>query len=103
VQDARGQEFPAGDFVEDVQLQEAIRLALDKLGDSPASYEDYAAIPSSTIDSSRLAALGDDNVAEALALIEAARRGEGTLSRAELERLADLLEKQKPRSDGDKR
>jgi carboxyl-terminal processing protease len=101
VQDARGQEFPAGDFVEDVQLQEAIRLALDKLGEQPANYEDYAAIPSSTIDTSRLAALGDDNLAEALALIEAARRGEGTLSREELERLADLLEK--PRSDGDKR
>lgn len=101
VQDARGQEFPPGDFVEDVQLQEGIRLALEKLGDSPATYEDYAAIPSNTIDSSRLAALGENKLEEALALIEAARSGEGTLTREELERLADLLEK--PRSDGDER
>lgn len=101
VQDARGQEFPAGDFVEDVQLQEAIRLALEKLGDSPASYEDYAAIPSAVIDPSRLASVGSDQLAEARALIEAARRGEVTLSGEELERLAGLLEK--PRSDGERR
>jgi carboxyl-terminal processing protease len=101
VQDARGQEFPDGDFVEDVQLQEAIRLALDKLGDAPGNYEDYAAIPSVVVDAQRLAALGKDQLAEALALIEAARRGEVTLSGEELERLAGLLEK--PRSEGEKR
>ena len=39
VQDDRGAEFPRGDFVEDVQLQKAIEVALEQLGES---YEQFA-------------------------------------------------------------
>jgi C-terminal peptidase prc len=101
VQDARGQEFPAGDFVEDVQLQEAIRLALERLGDRPVNYEDYAAIPSVAVDPALLASLGADSLRQALDLIEKARAGDGSLTGEELERLARLLEK--PRTDGEDR
>jgi len=98
VQDARGQEFPQGDFVEDVQLQEAIRLALEQLGESPAAYADYSSIPAGTVDRDRLAAVGQDSLGEALRLIEAARAEGGKLSQEELARLAELLRQK--RSDG---
>jgi C-terminal peptidase prc len=98
VQDARGQEFPPGDFVEDLQLQEAIRIVLEKLGDSPASYPDYAAIPATTVDRDRLAAMGQDSLGEALKLVEAAQGTGGKLSDEELARLAEILRQK--RTDG---
>ncbi len=42
VQDARGASFPDGDFEEDVQLQKAIRIALDELKSSWANVPEYA-------------------------------------------------------------
>jgi len=98
VQDARGQEFPPGDFVEDLQLQEAIKVALEKLGDSPGNFPDYAAIPAESVDRDRLAAMGQDSLSEALRLVETARSAGGQLSDEELKKLAELL-KQK-RTDG---
>jgi C-terminal peptidase prc len=98
VQDARGQEFPPGDFVEDVQLQEAIRLALGELGETPGGYEDYAAIPSEGLDPERLAAMGQDSWSEALELLERARSSDGQLSEEDLARLSELL--QQKRTDG---
>jgi C-terminal peptidase prc len=99
VQDARGQAFPPGDFVEDLQLQEGIRVALGALGETPGAFEDYAAIPSEALDPDRLAAVGQDSLGEALELIEAARRGEAQLSEEDLARLAELLGRE--RTDGD--
>jgi carboxyl-terminal processing protease len=48
VQDARGQEFPPGDFVEDLQVQEAIRQVLAQRGEDPADIPDYAAVMPTT-------------------------------------------------------
>jgi carboxyl-terminal processing protease len=98
VQDARGQEFPPGDFVEDLQLQEAIKVALEKLGESPANYSDYAAIPAESVDRDRLAAMGQDSLSEALRLVETARSAGGQLSDEELKRLEALLRQK--RTDG---
>ena len=41
VQDDRGAAFPLGDFVEDVQLQKAIEIALGKLGKKPTDVSDF--------------------------------------------------------------
>lgn len=96
VQDSRGQEFPPGDFVEDTQLQEAIRVALKAIGRSPMDFPQYTAIPSVEAGSGSLAALEGEELREA---IEAARNGDGRLSPEALQQLYELLEK---RSEGDK-
>ena len=44
VQDDRGAAFPLGDFVEDVQLQKAIELALEGLGKKPAEVDDFSLV-----------------------------------------------------------
>ncbi len=98
VQDARGREFPPGDFVEDAQLQDGIRQALARLSDSPESYPDYAGLPAAGDEAGRLAAIGSDSVREALGEIEKARQGDGKLSEETLRKLAEMLERK--RADG---
>jgi len=93
VQDLRGKEFPAGDFVEDVQLQEAIRVVLDKRGESIADIEEYrAAIPASPRGRIQLAKVERQSVQETIDQITAARKADGKLSPELLDRLAELLE-----------
>jgi C-terminal peptidase prc len=92
VQDARGQEFPQGDFVEDEQLKEAIRKLLDLRGERPENYEDYlSTIPSTAPGRSILAAADPVELREALEKIQQARRGDGRLSEETLARLAEIL------------
>ncbi len=98
VQDARGVEFPPGDFVEDAQLQEALRVALSRLSDSPENYADYSGLPAQGDAPGRLAAIGSDSLREALGEIEKARQGDGRLSEETLRKLAELLERK--RADG---
>ncbi len=95
VQDARGAAFPDGDFEEDVQLQKAIRVALDELKSSWANVPEYAAtFEPETKDgsqTSRMLAGGMSdsartNLRHMLALIAEAKSG-GHLS---AERLDDL-------------
>ena len=97
VQDARGQEFPPGDFVEDLQLQEGIRQLLTQLGESPGDFEDYTAVMPSPLDGDQpLVARGprnpssgeasdQDDVAEALAALE------GQLSEDDLAKVKRVL------------
>jgi carboxyl-terminal processing protease len=94
VQDLRGQEFPPGDFVEDAQLQEAIRVVLEKRGHKPSEIEDYkAAIPAESRARIPLAAVERQSVQETLDQIAAARRGDGKLTPDLLQRLQEILEK----------
>ncbi len=96
VQDDRGAEFPDGDFVEDVQVQKAIEVALAELGQSPDDLTEFAlvfdlpeerppgalavAAPSSLIELQR-----------ARALLEQARSGGKSLTREDLDRLLEIL------------
>ena len=100
VQDARGAAFPDGDFEEDVQLQRAIRVVLEKLGSSWADVPAYATTfePETEKDSqaSRLLASGMSDTArsslrQALALIAEAKSG-GRLSEERLDALQKALQ-----------
>ncbi len=44
VQDDVGREFPFGDYVEDVQVQKAIQVALEKLGESVENVTEYGLV-----------------------------------------------------------
>jgi C-terminal peptidase prc len=94
VQDDRGAEFPS-DFVEDVQLQKAIEVALEKLGEDPKSMNDYSLVfdlPDAggqrPLD---VAALRGD-VSRALELLEKARQGGESLGPDEVAELIGLLD-----------
>jgi carboxyl-terminal processing protease len=100
VQDARGAAFPDGDFEEDVQLQKAIRIVLEKAGASWADVAAYATSfePEAEKDSqaSRLLASGMSDTArsslrQALALIAEAKSG-GRLSEERLDALQKALQ-----------
>lgn len=94
VQDQRGKEYPQGDFVEDEQLQEAIRVALKARGQKPSDLAEYRAnIPSESL--ARVPLRGDEKVAlrDALKELTEARKGGGTLSPTALESISKLLEK----------
>ncbi len=101
VQDDRGAEFPRGDFVEDVQVQKAIQVVLDKLGESPSDVTEYGLV----FDFEELAQAGqprtDDlaslgrsnrNLDRARALILEARNGGSSLSKEELDEVLSILE-----------
>lgn len=93
VQDARGQEFPQGDFVEDLQLQEAIRQVLAQLDETPLQYEDYSSTIPDTITPRRGLAAGETAEVQAtLDELEGVLEGGGQLSEAALSRLRALLE-----------
>ncbi len=93
VQDLRGKEFPGGDFVEDAQLQEAIRVVLEKLGKTPADIEEYkATIPPTPRGRLQIARVERGSLQESIDQINAARKGDGKLSQELLERLQELLQ-----------
>lgn len=94
VQDARGQEFPQGDFVEDLQLQEAIRQGLSRVGQSTADFDEYK----STIqpdNSPRLVVAqgGEDRLRDALDQLNSALKADRRLSESTLRDLVELLGK----------
>jgi len=100
VQDARGAAFPDGDFQEDVQLQAAIRIVLEKLGISWADVPAYATTfePEAEKDreASKLLASGmsdstRSSLRHALELIAEAKSG-GRLSEERLEALQKALQ-----------
>ncbi|MSR62647.1 MAG: S41 family peptidase [Planctomycetes bacterium] len=95
VQDDRGAEFPAGDFVEDVQLQKAIEVALDGLGQKPTDVDDFNLVfdlpkpdPKGGI---QLANRGSQELTRALSLLRGAQSGGKTLSREEMDQLIEIL------------
>ncbi len=93
VQDARGREFPPGDFVEDVQVQTAIAAVLEAQNRSPESIADYAATferPDEV--KNRIALVEDGRRREIADRLRAARRGEVELSSADLALLVELFD-----------
>jgi C-terminal peptidase prc len=98
VQDARGQEFPFGDFVEDVQVQRAIQVALEELGERATDIAEYGLVFDVPANAGQrpgaVAALDpgtDDLVRRARARLEEARRGGAKLTDEELAQLLELL------------
>jgi C-terminal peptidase prc len=92
VQDDRGAAFPQGDFVEDVQLQKAIEVALEDLGKRPSEVDDFNLVfdlpkgePASHL---QLARGEDKDLSHAL---QAARRGEKALTAEQFDRLIEIL------------
>jgi len=100
VQDERGAAFPAGDYQEDPQLQKAVQVALEDLGESyrdlpqyADTFEDIEATDHS--EAPLTADLTDARRSElrhALSLIMEARSGEGGLSGEGLAELEKLIE-----------
>jgi hypothetical protein len=91
VQDARGQEFPQGDFVEDLQLQEAIRRVLAKLGHSTDDYEEYrATIQPDVSPRLKVASADEIRLRDTLDKLNKALKGE-RLPEATLRQLVDLI------------
>ena len=95
VQDERGQQFPEGDFVEDVTLQRAIEVAYEKLGAKPEDVEDYSQIfdlpDAKESEGLKLARNQRNEVTRALALLQAARSGSRSLTSQEVDELIDIL------------
>lgn len=98
VQDERGQEFPYGDFVEDVQVQKAIQVALEQLGENVDDFTEYGAVfdlEGVETEGDDLAVLRPDSpeLNRARALINAAKDGGAILGKDELDELLELLDK----------
>ena len=97
VQDDRGREFPAGDFVEDVQLQKAIEIALTGLDTKVEDVTEYAnlfEVDAGAEGSGGLAALRPrppPEIARARNLIEQARQGGVILTDEDLDEILTLL------------
>ena len=89
VQDARGQEFPQGDFVEDVQVQ-AIRRLLDERGMTLEGIEDYVQVVPPRL-SARGKIASNDAAEQALDRLTAALEGGEALSEEELAELREVL------------
>ena len=92
VQDDRGAAFPLGDFVEDVQLQKAIEVALGKLGKKPTDVTDFNLVfdlPKG-VSSGRLALARGEEKDLSRALQEA-RSGGRPLTSEQFERLIEIL------------
>ncbi len=95
VQDARSKEFPPGDFVEDLQLQEAIRVVLQKLGQTPEDVPAYtSAIPPLSRASVRLATGDRDRLKQIHEAIARARSSNGQLTPEQLREIDDLVRRQ---------
>jgi C-terminal peptidase prc len=94
VQDARGQEFPQGDFVEDLQLQAGIKDILAKLGGSPDDFPDYKATisPASTTPRLNVASAEQRDMRDALEALKKALKGDRKLPDSALSELVQLLE-----------
>ncbi len=96
VQDERGVAFPLGDFVEDVQLQKAIQLALEKLGEEPANIPEFGLVfdyEPQPLGAGQLATLrGSEELRRARDLLREARDGTTTLSPKELQEVLTVLD-----------
>ena len=98
VQDERGQEFPFGDYVQDVQVQKAIQVALQELGEDVEDVTEYGLVfdleSAGSDDDDELAILRPDSpdLHRASALIREARDGGASLSREELDQLLELID-----------
>jgi C-terminal peptidase prc len=92
VQDDRGAAFPLGDFVEDVQLQKAIELALEDLGQKPSEVDAFNLVfdlpEGETTPHLTLARGENKDLSRAL---QAARRGEKALTSEQVDRLIEIL------------
>jgi carboxyl-terminal processing protease len=92
VQDDRGAEFPYGDFVEDVQLQKAIEVALESLGQKATDVSEYQLVfdlPKARPDA-RLALASREQKDLVRALVEARRSGK-SLSEEQMDSLIEIL------------
>jgi C-terminal peptidase prc len=101
VQDERGAAFPAGDYEEDPQLQKAVQVALEGLGESYLDLPEYAQTfedieAEERTDGPLTLARGDDarrsELRHALSLIMEARSTDGGLSDEGLAELEKLIE-----------
>jgi carboxyl-terminal processing protease len=92
VQDARGQEFPQGDFVEDHQLQAGIRELFTKLGKSTDDVAEYkTTIEPDVKPRLNLAAANKNDVRDALDELNKALKANGRVSEPTLNQLVKLL------------
>jgi len=97
VQDDRGQEFPAADFVEDVQVQKAIEVALAGLDKEVVDVSEYGLVfelppeDSGPGEIASLNSIGDPELARARDLIEKARTGAVLLTEQDLDEILSIL------------
>jgi C-terminal peptidase prc len=92
IQDARGQEFPQGDFVEDRQLQSGIRHVLEKLGQSIDAVADYRSTIAPDLQPRlNLASKDKDELRDTLEQLNQALRADRKLPESTLSQLVDLL------------
>ena len=92
VQDDRGAAFPLGDFVEDVQLQKAIELALGKIGKKPSDVSDFSLVfdlPKSEASGRLALARGEER--DLSRALQEARSGGRPLTSEQFERLIEIL------------
>jgi carboxyl-terminal processing protease len=92
VQDARGAAFPLGDFVEDVQLQKAIEVALEGLGRKPTDVDEFDLVfdlPRQALGSRLALARGDEK--DLSRALQEARGGGKPLSSEQFDRLIEIL------------
>ncbi len=92
VQDDRGAAFPIGDFVEDVQLQKAIEVALEGLGKKPSDVSDFHLVfdlPRGEASGRLALARGEDK--DLSRALQEARSGGKPLTSAQFERLIEIL------------
>ena len=97
VQDERGVAFPWGDFVEDNQVQKAIEVALEKLGEEPQDITEFGMVfdyeQQAEDGPGGLASLRDSGeLRRARALVRQAREGGAGLSAEELEEVLSVLD-----------
>jgi len=94
VQDDRGAEFPNGDFVEDVQMQKAIEVAMTEMGKDPAQITEYQQVfdlPKGEKPNQLAMAGRTLEITRALSMLKAARAGEHPLTPEEVDQLIEII------------
>jgi C-terminal peptidase prc len=92
VQDDRGAAFPIGDFVEDVQLQKAIEVALEPLGKKPSDVDDFGLVfdlPKGEANPPLTLARGEEK--DLSRALQEARQGGKPLTGEQFDRLIEIL------------
>lgn len=92
VQDDRGAAFPLGDFVEDVQMQKAIELALEALGRTPEQVADFGLVfdlPKGSARTPLTLARGEET--DLSRALQEARSGAKPLTDEQFERLLEII------------
>ena len=97
IQDERGFEYPRGDFEEDVQVQEAVRLLFEKFGEDPLDVPSFAAtfLPkgATTLSGPTVLAAREQFLRDAQILLAEARlNDEMDTDAATLDQIQELLE-----------